>query len=120
MELAATLAALPTTAQSPDNATERNGWMNLLQKILRPVLNWVVETVFPTGAFFGNDYLRNLKTDSAGLSDKWGSTEMACAMFVTSYVREMGAESATFEASDITASGVEVGSWRLTVEKIDD
>jgi hypothetical protein len=94
--------------------------MTLTQKALRPVLNWLVETVFPNGAFFGNDYLRNLQTDNSDLSEKWGSVEMACAMFVTSYVREMGAESATFEASNITKSGVEVGSWRLTVEKIKD
>lgn len=93
--------------------------LTVAQKIMRPFLNWAVETLFPNGAFYGGQYLRNFDHDAV-LQDKWGTVEMACAMLIVSRVRNMNAEKASFEATDITDSGVMVGSWRLTVEKIEE
>lgn len=90
--------------------------MNSIQKILRPMINLAVETFFPEGAFYGENYLRDLRSDSADLTAKWGSVEMACMMFVTTSLREQGATKATFEATDVTHEGVPMGSWKVTVE----
>lgn len=92
--------------------------MKLTQRILRPVLNFLVKRYFPNRAFFGDDYLTAFDAD-VELKEKWGSVEMACAMLITSRLRGMGATSATFEATDVEDNGVSVGSWRMSVEKID-
>ena len=91
--------------------------MRVMQKILRPVLNFLIERYFPRGAFFGNEYLTAFDGDM-GLAEKWGSVEMACSMLITSRVRELGGTHATFEATDIEHSGVQVGTWRLTVDRV--
>lgn len=92
--------------------------LTVAQKMLRPVLNYLVERFFPEGAFFGKDYLRTLQS-SEEFTEKWGSVEMACAMFLVSRVRDMNATNAVFEANDITDEGTPVGSWRLTAEKME-
>lgn len=91
--------------------------MTIAQRALRPVMRYIVERFFPDGAFFGRRFLRGLITD-ADLVRTWSSTEMACAMFLVSRMREEGATEATFEASDVTDGGAPVGSWRMTVQKI--
>lgn len=93
--------------------------LSLTQRALRPVLNFLVERFFPTGAFHGNHYLHSLSADTQ-LAEKWGSAEMACAMFITSRLRKLGATEATFKASDVTDCGVPVGSWLITVEKVQE
>ena len=93
--------------------------LTIAQKALRPVLNFLVERYFPNGAFFGNDYMRDLDS-RPDLVEKWGSFEMACAMAITSRLRRAGAVHATFTASEVEDRGVPVGSWRMTVEKIED
>lgn len=93
--------------------------LTIAQKAIRPFLNFLVERFFPTGAFYGDRYLHSLSADTQ-LAEKWGSTEMACAMFITSRLRKMGATEATLEASEVTDRGVPVGSWRVTVEKVED
>ena len=94
--------------------------MNFIQKLLRPVLNWTVETFFPTGAFYGDNYLRNLRTDVDGLSEKWNSVEMACMMFVTSSLHEQGATEAIFTATEVTSNGTPMGSWKITAERVEE
>lgn len=93
--------------------------LTITQKILRPILNWTVETFYPDGAFYGGDYLKTLESDN-GLIEKWGSVEMACAMLITSRLRKRGATSAKLEATDVTDCGEPVGSWMVTIEQVDE
>ena len=89
-----------------------------IQKILRPVIRKLVEKFFPRGAFYGDEFLRGLKTDT-NLIGKWGSVEMACALYIMTTLRKAGATTGTFEAHDVTDEGVPVGSWKVTVEKVE-
>ena len=86
------------------------------QKALRPIVNFVVERWFPAGAFFGCEYFTTLADGE--LAEKWGSSEMACAAFIMSVVRNANATEAIFTAEGVTHQGNPVGDWRLTIEKM--
>lgn len=93
--------------------------MTYTQRLMRPILNFLVERFFPNHAFFGNDYLTAFKSHP-DLAIKWGSTDMAVAMFLVSRLRKQGATKGTFEATEVTDNGTPVGSWRLTLEKLEE
>lgn len=91
----------------------------VLQKLLTPVLNWVVETVFPNGAFYGKSYFDGLHGD-VDTDLKWGSTEGLCAAVIIRMAQEQNANCATFTMSDLTHNGVPSGSWRVLVQRTSD
>ena len=91
--------------------------MTFTQKILCPVINFLVERFFPNGMFVGSYYWFEV-SGNVEASEKWGTPQMASAMLVVSKVRETGATKAVFEAGDMSLDGEAIGDWRLTVEKI--
>lgn len=93
------------------------GDLTLAQRLPRPVLNYLIETFFPSGALFGDDYFKAV--DKAKLAKNWGTSEMGCATYMISSVRENGRDKAVFSVEDMTNRGEPVGSWSLTVERTD-
>lgn len=89
--------------------------LTLMQHLLRPVINRLVEGWFPKGCFYGNNYLDSFKTLDQG-KDVTGQT---AAMYLQSIMRKAQATSITYEMTEITDRDVLVGSYKLTLEKID-
>jgi len=82
------------------------------QKALRPVINFLVETWFPNGMFYGHDYFDAF---SCFDTDKQ-VTGYTAAMYLQSIMRDHGAESISVEMHEVTQQGVPVGSYKLTLE----
>ncbi|AHD09983.1 hypothetical protein [Phaeobacter gallaeciensis] len=87
----------------------------LMQRLLRPVINWLVEGWFPKGCFYGRNYLNDFKVLDQG-KDVVGKT---AAMYLQSIMRKADATSIIYEMTEVTERNVPVGSYKLTLEKID-
>lgn len=89
--------------------------LTLTQRLLRPVINWLVEGWFPKGCFYGNNYLDDFKKFDQG-KEVIGKT---AAMYLQSIMRKAEATTITYEMTEITDRDILVGSYKLTLEKID-
>ncbi|AUR11225.1 hypothetical protein PhaeoP48_01228 [Phaeobacter inhibens] len=85
------------------------------QRLLRPVINWLVEGWFPKGCFYGSSYLDDFKAFDKG-KDVVGKT---AAMYLQSIMRKSDATSVIYEMTEVTERDVLVGSYKLTLEKVD-
>lgn len=90
--------------------------LTLMQRLLRPVINWLVEGWFPKACFYGNAYLDDFKEFDQD-KDLVGKT---AAMFLQSIMRKANATSITYEMTEITDGNFLIGSYKLTLEKIDN
>lgn len=90
--------------------------LTLMQRLLRPIINWLVETWFPNSCFYGNSYLQDFKDFDKG-KDLIGKT---AAMYLQSIMRKADATSISYEMTEITEHDVHIGSYKLTLERMDD
>ena len=92
--------------------------LTMMQKILRPIINHLVETYFPNGIFYGDsDALNEFeKFDVEG-----GNTIGRAAAFML--VRKLIDEdntSITVEIEGLTINGEMTGDWLVLVSKINN
>jgi len=90
---------------------------NLAQRLLRKPINWLVETFFPMGIFYGDALNRQFANMTA--YDGKASGETAVAGYLISKANEMGAEDIEIEVKNLTVRGVPSGSWRIRIEKFE-
>lgn len=90
--------------------------MTTSQRLLRPVVNFLVERYFPKGAFFGKEYFTIFK--------KWdkekGSMGYSAALYLQSIVRENDAETMVTRLGDVIVNGENVGDWEISIRKMKD
>jgi hypothetical protein len=90
--------------------------LTLTQKALRPVLKFLTERYFPSGAFYGREYLKPFaEMDAKGNGISGGSA----AMYLQSVIRKAKLDGARFDMREVTYNGTPVGSWRLSLDRID-
>lgn len=89
--------------------------MTLTQKILRPIINWAVERFFPRHFFYGNE-----------LGKRWGGAEgiegvalETCAVAMACRCATLGGAKMTVQCFGVTNRGVDIGDWRVTMERIE-
>lgn len=87
--------------------------LEITQKLLGPVLNFIIERVFPKGAFYGVDYLKIFD------ETRWESMgpTAGAAFFIIGSIKDTNATNAKFKFSGVTFNGVNVGDWTMTIEK---
>lgn len=93
--------------------------MNRVQRALRPVVNFVVETFFPKHLFWGKEADPFRAMERVVEKDKKGrSAAMIAAHVIVADVRDMGGSHGVFTLTGVSKSGVPLGDWRITVEKL--
>lgn len=83
--------------------------LSVTQKLLRPVINWLVETFFPSGAFYGHDFFdifKDLEKEGYGIAQ-------ASTAFITHNMHRMNAEKVKFEIEGVTINGEPVGDFEI-------
>jgi hypothetical protein len=90
--------------------------LTLTQRALRPVLNFIVERYFPSGAFFGCSFL-----DAFDMHDRAkGICGYSAAMYLQRIARKSNAASLSITMNEITDNGEPVGTWHLEISQIDE
>lgn len=94
--------------------------LNWKQKVLKPIINFLVERFFPNRVFYGNDYLNVFaEYDSDGTRGKYISCH-AASMFLISHMVDLNAETLDVEMNDVSASGEDVGSFTIKIQSLRD
>lgn len=89
--------------------------MTLIQRILRPVLNYLVETFFPKDAFYGNDFLKAFERAEI---DYAPTAISAAGCLLISELSNSYSTECIVTVENISLHGKPVGSWRLIIEEI--
>jgi hypothetical protein len=89
--------------------------LTLSQRLARPVINFLVERLFPSGCFYGNSYAEKFRD----MDESGGVAGQTAAMYLQHIMRKAGATQITFEFDTVIFEGKEMGSFRLTLEEID-
>jgi len=83
--------------------------MTLMQRILKTPLNWLVNTYFPKGAVYGNEYFdifREVNQPESVLGH-------ASVLWIIHNMHLLEATELTFELDGITINGELVGDFRI-------
>lgn len=89
--------------------------MTFMQRILRPVLNFMVERYFPKGAFYGHDFFRAF--EEAEIDHAPSATTAAGCLLISAMSKDYQTEM-IITVEGITLNGEPKGDWRLIVEEI--
>lgn len=91
--------------------------MTLPQRIARPVINWLVKSLFPNSLFFyGKGPLWVFDRVDQERGGSFGST---AALYLARRAHEAGATEISVEAQGVSVNGESIGDWRITVERTD-
>lgn len=88
--------------------------LTLTQRALRPIINFLVETWFPTGAFYGNRYLSVFEEIDEG----HGVVGYAAAQYLQATLVAANMDKLKVDMYDCTYNGVPSGDYRLVVERV--
>lgn len=94
---------------------ERKG-LTPMQWLLRPVLNFLVKQYFPSGAFFGHDYLRQF--DRVGHPRIGPITAGSAFAYLSSYITDEYSTEGVLTQTGLTVNGKDVGDWVTIVRQI--
>lgn len=87
--------------------------LSLVQRALRPVINWAVERYFPTSVFYGAfDPFAAFEAASKG-----DMISRLATMAMIRRVQEMGADEIKAEIEGMTIKGEPVGDWLVIVQR---
>ena len=81
------------------------------QRMLRPIINFMVERWFPSGCFFGDDYFKTFKA----IDDKKAVTGYAAALYLSQIAILSDAQEIDATMHEVTHNGEPVGTWRVRV-----
>jgi hypothetical protein len=87
--------------------------MTAMQKILRPVLNFLTERFFPNGCFYGQGYLDNFNY----LDDERG-IGYAAVLSLSSSLFEINATDYKIDVEQLSLNGKDMGDWSLTMVQV--
>lgn len=90
--------------------------MNFMQRMLGPVINFLVERYFPTGSFYGNSgglriFERQDREDDCVL----GRT---AALMLINRVHESGSHRLDVNVTQHTSNGILTGDWQVTIRRV--
>jgi hypothetical protein len=87
--------------------------MTRTQKILRPIINFLVERFFPDNLFCGYDMLEKWRTSSPARA-AYGETAVL-SLAVQCHLA--GADHMTVDITGASYKGEPIGDWRVTMTK---
>lgn len=85
--------------------------MSVQQKIARPVINWLVETFFPNGAFYGRTYFDAFREVQKEDGSPLGQ---ASVVWLVHSMHRLNAAEVRVEIGDMSICGEPVGDFVIT------
>lgn len=85
--------------------------LSIQQKIARPVINWLVETFFPNGAFYGRTYFDAFREVQ---DDDGSALGQASVVWMVHNMHRLNAAHIRVEIEDMSISGEPVGDFVIT------
>ena len=86
--------------------------LTLPQRMMRPIINFLVERFYPAGCFYGDgDPMRTFDGNSGGTIGR------AAVMVLIRKVSDSGADKLGADFDGVTVNGEPIGDWRVTVQR---
>jgi hypothetical protein len=84
--------------------------MNLLQKVLRKPVNFIVEKVFPNHAFYGKNYVEQFKQ-----LDKEDGIGHCVMTYLLHQADHFNATDISLSVEDVSIKEINMGDWKFTL-----
>jgi len=88
--------------------------LTLMQRALRPILNWAVERYFPKGCFFGMEYFDMFREFEKEDGSQLGQ---ASALWITHNMHDQDADELDMRIKGLTIRGEPVGDFHIVVTR---
>ena len=90
----------------------------LIQRLLRRPVNWLVETFYPDGAFYGGNYFTAFDQAVDPSNAAVSSTSAAACGLLICNASEANADELSCTFSGHTMNGKPTGDWRITLKRL--